>query len=180
MKHTKAASVSPQVILLLVALISVSLLSVGFCAEEPIVTGPLADPLFHDQGTFSTPQIAIAKILQYPQDYDLHFVTLKGTVRKIDRPRVSDSLDLSTASEYGALGCFGRYKPLYSFYLEDDTGSLKVGVFYSLSCYPLQIAVMEGDKIIAEVKIVVSDKDEVGRDRRTIVAKFGRGKRITE
>ena len=169
-----------RAILLLYSLLSFSLPSAGFCGEEPIITGPKADPLFHDEGAFSSQHIAIGKILEYPDAYDLRIVTLKGTVTKVDRPRGSDGLDPSLSSAYGALGCLGRFKPLYTFYLEDETGSLKVGVFSSLSCYPLQIAVTEGDRIIAEVKIVISNMDAAGRNHRTLGVRFGRGMRITE
>ena len=174
------AAMSWPAILLWYSLLSLSLPYAGFCGEEPIITGPNAGPLFRDEGVFSSQHIAIGKILEHPEAYDLRIVLLKGTVTKVDRPRSSDDPDGSLSSAYGALGCNGRFKPLYTFTLEDETGSLKVGVFSSLSCYPLQIAVAVGDRIIAEVKIVISNMDTAGQNHRTIAVRFGRGKRITE
>lgn len=69
-----------RAILPLYSLLSLSLPYAGFCGEEPIVTGSTADPLFRDEGAFSSQHIAIGKILEYPEAYDLRIVTLKGTV----------------------------------------------------------------------------------------------------
>jgi hypothetical protein len=60
-------SMSWPAILLLYSLLSLSLPYAAFAGEEPIITGPKADPLFHDQGVFSSQHMAIGKILEYPE-----------------------------------------------------------------------------------------------------------------
>ena len=175
-----------RVLLLVYSLLSLSLPSASFCGEEPIVTGPKADPLFRDEGAFTSQQIAIGKILAYPEDYDLRIVTLKGTVTRVNRPPWSDDPNASRPNAYSALRCIDKSNPLYTFDLEDETGTVQVGVFSSPSCflgktlYPLQTAVTEGDRIIAEVQIVIANVDATGRNHRTVGAIFSRGKRITD
>ena len=175
-----------RVILLVYSLLALPLPSASFCGEEPIITGPKADPLFRDQGAFTSQQITIGKILEYPEAYDLRIVTLKGTVTKVNRPPWSDDPTASQPNAYGALRCIDKSTPLYTFDLEDETGTVKVGVFSSPSCflgkalYPLQTAVTEGDRIIAEVQIVIANVDATGQNHRTVGAIFGRGKRISD
>jgi hypothetical protein len=172
-----------RVILLVHSLISPSFLSAGFCGEEPIVTGPKADPLFRDEGEFRSQHIAIGNILEYPEDYDQRTVVLKGTVTKLNHPPWAYHGNVPRLRM-----CHGNLSiPFYTFDLQDDTGSLEIGVFASPSCwlneplYPVKTAVTEGDRIIAQVRIAMSNMDPAtGQNRRTVGAVFGMGKRITE
>jgi hypothetical protein len=105
-------------ILLLYSFLSLSLPYAVLGGEEPIVTGPKADPLFRDQGVFCSQQIAIGKILEHPEAYDLRIVTLKGTVTNVEPYRWSDDLDVSRSSFYQRLRCSDKSAPLYSLVLE--------------------------------------------------------------
>jgi hypothetical protein len=125
----KVRAMSWAAILLLYSLLSLSLPYAAFGGEEPIITGPKADPLFRDQGVFSSQHIAIGKILESPEAYDLRIVTLKGTVTNVEPYRWSDDLDVSRSSFYQRLRCSDKSTPLYTFSLGDETGSLVVGVF---------------------------------------------------
>ena len=183
---SQGAGVSWRAILQLYLLLSLSFPSGSFGGEEPIITGPKADSRFYDSGVFPGVHVAIGKILQYPDAYDLRLVILKGTVKRVELYHWPDELVRSQSISYLQLRCKGNSMPLYTFILEDDTGSLEVGVRSSLSCflgnvpYPIQMGVTDGDQIIAEVQIGISNIDAAGQNHRTPGALFGRGKRITE
>lgn len=182
----KVTAMNWRAILLLYSLFSLCFSETGFCGEEPIIAGPKADPRFYDPGVFSSAHVAIGKILEYPDAYDLRIVTLEGTVKRVELYRWPDSLGRSPSDSYIRLRCRQKSIPLYTFILEDNTGSLEVGVQSSASCfpgnapYPIQKGVSEGDRIVAEVEIVVSSEEVSGKNHRTVGAIFGRGKRITD
>ena len=166
-------------------LLSLSLPYAAFGGEEPVVTGPKADPRFYDPGVDSGVHVAIGKILEYPDAYDLRRLILKGTVKRVELYNWPDD-PRSQSIRYLGLRCIDKSVPLYTFILEDDTGSLEVGVQSSASCFPgnlsspIQMGVTEGDRIIAEVQIVISNIDATGQNHRTVGARFGRGKPIVE
>ena len=172
---------------LMYTLLSLSLPYAACGGEETSVTGSKADPRFYGPGMFSSVYVPIGKILEYPDDYDLREITIKGTVKRVEPYRWPDDPDRSQSIAYSWQRCYVHNSlPLYTFILEDDTGSLEVGVRGSASCvsgnlsYPIQMGVTEGDRVIAQVRISFSKTDSAGQNHRTPGALFSKGKRLVE
>lgn len=89
---------------------------------------------------FASEPIPIGTILADPETYHLRIVALRGTVRQV---RILEPRDLGDA-------CPGAYK----FRLEDETGSIEIGVLGLCGkavVKPLEVS--DGDKIFVEARV---------------------------
>src|SRR2546427_10883479 len=98
--------------------------------------------------SLASEQIPIGTILEHPESYNAHSVTLQGVARRVQSlgPRVGDC----------------PFYDAYKFVLQDDTGSLEIEV-PGPCAKPAgtMVPVSEGDKVVVQAQIGVLRSDRL-------------------